>query len=290
MEINQLIETAQDALNQNTLDELAHGKVLAALESHNALADLPLQTAIKAINYLQNAVLYTAYVNDYAIQRSGNPNDKVVDETKFPREMALLQTLSQNVQYSPAIMQWMEERLDQVIHGAHMRQTILPQFKSAASLPADARCALLKDFITSCVNALSPIQCEGLELSVSIDEQNASNSAVTRTQMVLTDEQTSHSAEVQFSEKLFQGKSMSAALILAFHESVHVAIAQCAVAQNQQKITEAHPLYEDSILRRRIYEHDLKASPFIQSSYRADGEEALVYGVQDRFVERLTAS
>ncbi len=290
MKIDALIQHAQYFLNNDTLDDIAHEQVLTALENENTRAKLTLPDVIKAINYLQNAVLYTAVTNDYSIQRSDNPQDKVVDEAKFPREIALLHTLSEHVQYSPIIEKFLEERMDAMLLDPQFGNIIISALNDLSTATPTARDALLNDFVTACVSAMSPIACEGLTLSASVDDNNASHSAVTNTQLELTSEQISHSAEVQFSGKLFNGQNPVSALVLAFHESVHIALAQCAVAQTQQKITEDHPLYADSILRRGIYEHDMRASPFIESSYRADGEEALVYKIQDRFIAKLTAA
>jgi|GEM_PF-2985517 len=269
-------------------DPALHGRIVAALKEFEPSA-LSLTTRFQAAGYLQRAVTYLAHQNDYKRPSPYAQDDFVVDEEKFPEETGILTGISATLQYSNEMANHFEGRRRSLIQSLNSKPifSVAPPWNT---LSEQAKLSLLNEFMKRSVEIHSLVKGENRIISLLDDQNHARPYARSLLQISKREDGIQRTgAAVKFSKKVLGSQTHRRALILAYHESVHIVSHQIALDLNNGDIPPAHPLYNDARIRRASLYFGPAESSCIASLYESDSEEKLAYGEQEAFIREAAA-
>lgn len=273
-----------EAANAPQFNEAAHTAFLDSFENIEP-DNVSLTTRFNAMNYLQRAIIHLAKKHDYKTVSPTDKNDFVVDESKFPREMALLLSLNSTVQYSDTLKKHFDSGRSALLKGLEAA----PIFSVGADWEErtlEDKLDVLKRFIKRSIAAHCPFDVEN-DVICEADQNNSTGNFAFARQQYGRDEAdiTVDRTTVVFSRGVLA--NVYHAVRLAYHESIHICINRMAIAFANGTIAEDSDLYADAKLKMTAIAQDSEAIPVLHSHYMADAEEIVVYAEQEKFEEAL---
>ena len=272
------------ASNAPEFDNEAHMELLDALEQTN-IREMPLSMRFNTINYLQRVIIHLAKTYDYKTVSPTDKNEYVVDETKFPREMAQLLWLNDTVQFSDTLAAHFDEGRETLL-GDLKADPIFSKGPNWEEASIEDKLDMLTRFMKRSVKTHCPFEVENC-LSSSIAPSNHTGCFAFARQEFGRDEAglTIGRTNVVFGAQTLN--KLSTAVFLAYHESIHVCISRMAIAYANDSIPEDHHLYQDAAMKFTATLESSDAIPLIHSHYMADPEERIAYGEQEKFTELM---
>ena len=272
------------ALAAEDFDPAVHARILKELKRAEP-AGLSLKTRFHATDYLQRATVFLAKANDYKTPCPFNSNDFVVDESMLPDEVEQLLTINDTLQYSDALM-------------AHFDKGRQAFISSLASSPVfagiswddasrDEKLERLHQFIQRSIDIHSPYKTQTILSCQCAPDSEKGLYAYASQVAGHKNGRYYNKATINFSADLLDNPS--AALRLAYHESIHVVMQEIGLALENGEIHADDPLYEDARIKLAHMESGQRSLPLIHSFYINENEERVAYGEQQRFEDSLMA-
>lgn len=282
-----IITRLLDAIDgSDDFDVKLHQRLVRVLK-HSHPDSLTLRERFRSIGYLQRAVMFQAAGNHALIPAaidtsSGRHDHTHLDEAAFPNEMTELMRLSKTLRYSDDFKGWVAGRRQVLIQNLGSDPGFMIRLLDWQGSTPETRLAFLREFAGKIVHAYSG---GGFSLTLPdlvIDDVAGNTSANTifdRNRHI-----------IRFGKSFMENANEFGAMVLAYHETLHVVTACMGIAARGGVMDASHPFYEDACLRQT--QEEASAAPWreILCYYHDDFEETLAYENQKLFIEELFAA
>jgi len=282
-----MLRALLDKADENEdFDPALHERILRLLDETPA-DQLSLTEKFRSALYLQNAVLYIAYKNEWSAEisapdgKGGHIRQKVVDESRLPFEMAALGKIQSTVGYSRRLQDWIDSQRDAV--AARVFEEYGARLQRWPEMAGGEKRQLLQDIVALNLQAY---RGKGFEIEVppvGFDEEISGVAANNHTALTGEGDDAVPAVDaIIASGGLRDMTRVFVPLKLIYHESIHALITQLAAARARGLLSEDDPLYEDAgvALAERRYG---AAIPLIPTVYKNDFEEKFVRGCERNF-------
>ena len=154
-----LRELLDKADENEDFDPALHEQILRLLDETPS-DQLSLTEKFRSSQYLQNAVLYIAKKNEWSAVttrpdgKGGQREEKVVDESRLPSEMAALHKIQDTLRYSPALGQWIAAQRDKLAARLMNDESFSERLFDWDKSTAEQKHKLLQDIVALHMTAL----------------------------------------------------------------------------------------------------------------------------------------
>jgi hypothetical protein len=264
-DLETLLDTAAAA---DSFHIALHRQIVDAIKTAD-VQSLPLRERAKGYAHLQDAVLFLS------------AETGAVEPAKFPDELSALFKISAALRYSPALHEWMTQSRKTCVRGMKEDSTFTQQQWKSAS--PEERLDMIRLFVHDIMTAHGTDTLAFKTPNIDIDDKIKSNGAFT-THVDGGGHPGSDHIRIHFGRKLLEHDSPLPALMMGYHESVHVLTAQLAFAAHAGDISPGHPLYRDACVNLEKMKAGAIADQSLPDHYHYDCDEELAYYQQDQFL------
>jgi len=255
------------------LDLVRHRQMLESLKAID-IHTLSARECAKGYAHLQNVILFLSARED------------AVDHRKFPDELTALFQFSAALRYSNALHDWMTENRRECARHLREDTDFIRRDMNWISAPPEARLSLIRDLVGSVMKTHSGKNLAFQTPAVKIDDAIPGYGAFT-THARDGGPPSAEDIKIHFGRKLLERDSSGPALIIAYHESVHVITTQLALAAHHKLIDNTHPLHRDALINLEKLKANAVADRALPDHYHYDCDEELAYHHQDHFLPDL---
>lgn len=241
---------------------------------------LPLPERCRLIRDFSNALIKAA--NDPArISQNEEPED--VDETTFEPEVRVLRRFAHTLSYSDTFHSWMQNRQNILLARMNAKK---PPFRLCVEWQ-HANEARRRGMVTQILNDQCSVFGEDIGFTVRAPNIKWLTGARKRTlgKVEFFDFQSMQEHQIpaiEIRRDLFEKATPDNAVTIAQHETLHYLLFLLAMAAYSGAIKGRHPLYGDAQMELEKIKAGAIISPQIYSAYRAQPEERLCFGIEER--------
>jgi hypothetical protein len=262
-----------DLTSADDLDLVRHREMLDSLKAID-IGKLSARECAKGYAHLQNVILFLS------------AQARVVDPKKFPDELSALFQFSAALRYSNTLHDWMTKARQDCARHLREDTDFIRRDMGWDKASPDERLTLIRDLVGSIMAAHSDDRLAFQTPAIDIDDSISGYGAFT-THAKDGGAPAVEDIKIHFGRKLLERNSSGPALIIAYHEAVHVITTQLALAAHNNIINETHPLHRDALINLEKLKANAVADKDIPDHYHYDCDEELAHHHQDHFLPDL---